>query len=102
MAQGAIRGELNGLALLAELHGEAALTAPRARPLHHAGKSLYFGYPFRIPHNGRMVRSVLMRVGPARDPLFFVTARAGVGTPGTGLEFSRVVAMESLPAWSAH
>ena len=73
MAQGAIRGELNGLALLAELHGEAALTAPRARPLHHAGKSLYFGYPLRIPHNGRMVRSVLMRVGPARDPLFFVT-----------------------------
>ena len=73
MAQGAIRGELNGRRYCAEMHDEAALTALRALPLHHAGKSLYFGYPFRIPHNGRMVRSVLMRVGPARDPLFFVT-----------------------------
>ncbi len=44
-----------------------------ALPLHPPGKLLYSAHPFWIPHNGRMVRSALMRVGPARDPLFFVT-----------------------------
>jgi hypothetical protein len=89
---------------LRSMGNEQALTVVRSpRPLHRSGKSLYFAHPLWIPHNGRMVRSVLMRVGPARDPLFFVTRARRRRHARNRAGISCVVLMKQQPpARSAH